>query len=242
MKGYIHSLESFGSVDGPGIRYVIFFSGCPMRCAYCHNPDTWSMTAGTLTDTDELVKKALRYRPYWKREGGVTVSGGEPLMQIDCLTELFEKLKKENVHTCVDTSGAPFAREEPFFSKFRHLTDLTDLFLVDIKHIDSDRHSELTGRGNENILDMLRFLSEIKKPVWIRHVLVPDKTDDDYYLQKLREFIDTLKNVERVEVLPYHTLGTAKWKSLGIPYPLTGIDPPTKERVANAEKILGAHG
>lgn len=241
MKGYIHSLESFGSVDGPGIRYVIFFSGCPMRCAYCHNPDTWSMTAGTLTDVDELVKKALRYRPYWKREGGVTVSGGEPLMQIDFLIELFEKLKKENVHTCVDTSGAPFTREDPFFSKFRRLADLTDLFLVDIKQIDSDRHKELTGRGNENILDMLRYLSEIKKPVWIRHVLVPDKTDDDFYLKKLREFIDTLKNVERVEVLPYHTLGASKWKSLGIPYPLIGIDPPTKERVENAEKILGAH-
>ncbi len=241
MKGYIHSLESFGSVDGPGIRYVIFFSGCPMRCAYCHNPDTWSMTAGTLTDADELVKKALRYRPYWKCEGGVTVSGGEPLMQTDFLIELFEKLKRENVHTCVDTSSAPFTREEPFFSKFRRLVDLTDLFLVDIKHIDSDRHRELTGRGNENILDMLRFLSEIKKPVWIRHVLVPDKTDDDFYLEKLREFIDTLENVERVEVLPYHTLGAVKWKSLGIPYPLKGIDPPTKERVANAEKILGAH-
>ena len=241
MKGYIHSLESFGSVDGPGIRYVIFFSGCPMRCAYCHNPDTWSMTAGTLTGADELVKKALRYRPYWKREGGVTVSGGEPLMQLDFLIDLFEKLKNENVHTCVDTSGAPFTREEPFFSKFRRLADLTDLFLVDIKHIDSDRHRELTGRSNENILDMLRFLSEIKKPVWIRHVLVPDKTDDDFYLEKLREFIDTLNNVERVEVLPYHTLGAAKWKSLGIPYPLKGIDPPTKERVANAEKILGAH-
>ena len=241
MKGYIHSLESFGSVDGPGIRYVIFFSGCPMRCAYCHNPDTWNMTAGALTDADELVEKALRYRPYWKREGGVTVSGGEPLMQIDFLIELFEKLKMENVHTCVDTSGSPFTREEPFFSKFRRLTELTDLFLVDIKHIDSDRHRELTGRGNENILDMLSFLSEIKKPVWIRHVLVPDKTDDDYYLKKLREFVDTLDNVERVEVLPYHTLGAAKWKSLGIPYPLTGIDPPTKERVANAEKILGAY-
>ena len=240
MKGYIHSLESFGSVDGPGIRYVIFFSGCMMRCAYCHNPDTWNMTAGTLTDTDELVKKALRYRPYWKREGGVTVSGGEPLMQIDFLTELFEKLKKENVRTCVDTSGAPFTREEPFFSKFCRLTDLTDLFLVDIKHIDSDRHKEFTGRSNENILDMLKYLSEIKKPVWIRHVLVPDKTDDDFYLKKLREFIDTLDNVERVEVLPYHTLGAAKWKSLGIPYTLTGIDPPTKERMENAEKILGA--
>lgn len=240
MKGYIHSLESFGSVDGPGIRYVIFFSGCPMRCAYCHNPDTWDMTRGTPMESEELVKKALRYRPYWKRDGGVTVSGGEPLMQIDFLTELFENLKKENVHTCIDTSGAPFTREEPFFSKFRRLMESTDLLLVDIKHIDTEHHRDLTGRDNGNILDMLKFLSEIKKPVWIRHVLVPTITDDDNYLKKLREFIDTLSNVERVEVLPYHNLGAVKWKTLGIPYSLDDIDPPTKERVENAKKILGA--
>ena len=240
MKGYIHSLESFGSVDGPGIRYVIFFSGCPMRCAYCHNPDTWDMTRGTLTDTEELVKKALRYRPYWKRDGGVTVSGGEPLMQIDFLTELFEQFKKENVHTCIDTSGAPFTREEPFFSKFRRLMESTDLLLVDIKHIDTEHHKEITGRDNDNILDMLKFLSEIKKPVWIRHVLVPEITDDDNYLKNLRAFIDTLSNVERVEVLPYHSLGASKWKALGIPYTLEAINPPTKERVENAKKILGA--
>ena len=240
MKGYIHSLESFGSVDGPGIRYVIFFSGCPMRCAYCHNPDTWDMTRGTTMEADELVKKALRYRPYWKRDGGVTVSGGEPLMQIDFLTELLERLKKENVHTCIDTSGAPFTREEPFFSKFRRLMESTDLLLVDIKHIDTEHHKKLIGRDNRNILDMLEFLSEIKKPVWIRHVLVPTITDNDDYLKKLRAFVDTLSNVERVDVLPYHSLGASKWKALGIPYSLDGIDPPAKERIENAKKILGA--
>lgn len=238
MQGYIHSLESFGSVDGPGIRYVIFVSGCPMRCAYCHNPDTWDMTKGTKTESSELVEKALRFRPYWRREGGVTVSGGEPLMQIDFLIDLFKQLKKENVHTCIDTSGAPFTREEPFLSKFNELMKYTDLLLVDIKHIDLARHIVLTECGNKNILDMLTYLSEIKKPVWIRHVLVPKWTDDDRYLTELREFIDTLDNVERVEVLPYHTLGAVKWKKLGIPYRLMNIDPPAKERIENAKRIL----
>lgn len=238
MEGYIHSLESFGSVDGPGIRYVIFTSGCPMRCAYCHNPDTWDMTKGSKTEASELVKKALRYRPYWKREGGVTVSGGEPLMQIDFLIDLFKQFKKENVHTCIDTSGAPFTREEPFFKKFCELMEYTDLLLVDIKHIDAARHIVLTQHGNKNTLDMLSFLSEIKKPVWIRHVLVPKWTDDDKYLTELRAFIDTLENVERVEVLPYHSLGAAKWEKLGIPYNLGNIEPPSKERIENANRIL----
>ena len=241
MEGYIHSLESFGSVDGPGIRFVIFVSGCPMRCAYCHNPDTWVMEKGEKTDSAELVKKALRYKPYWSKGGGVTVSGGEPLMQIDFLLDLFKKLKAENINTCIDTSGAPFTREEPFFSKFKELMEYTDLLLVDIKHIDLARHVVLTGHGNQNTLEMLKFLSEIKKPVWVRHVLVPKWTDDDKYLTGLRAFIDTLGNVKRVEVLPYHTLGAHKWKSLGIPYRLNGIDPPSNERVENAKKILGAH-
>lgn len=238
MEGYIHSLESFGSVDGPGIRYVIFMSGCPMRCVYCHNPDTWDMTKGVRMTVSDLTEKALRFKPYWKRDGGVTVSGGEPLMQTDFLTELFKGLKKENVHTCIDTSGAPFTREEPFFSKFTELMKYTDLLLVDIKHIDTARHIVLTQHGNKNTLDMLRFLSEIKKPVWIRHVLVPKWTDDDKYLKELRKFIDTLSNVERVEVLPYHSLGSAKWEKLGLTYNLKDISPPAKERIENANKIL----
>ena len=238
MFGYIHSTESFGSVDGPGVRFIIFVSGCPMRCSFCHNPDTWKMTDGEKTEIDSLVNKALRCKPYWKNGGGVTVSGGEPLMQIDFLIELFKRFKAEGVHTTIDTSGAPFTREEPFFSKFCELMDYTDLLLVDIKHIDPEKHVELTGLPNENILDMLSYLSEINKPVWIRHVLVPGMSDDDEYLTRTREFIDTLANVERVEVLPYHTLGVPKWEKLGYEYRLEGVNPPSAERIENANRIL----
>lgn len=237
-KGSIHSIESFGSVDGPGVRFVIFLQGCKMRCQFCHNPDTWNMTDGELRSTDELIRNALRYRSYWKDGGGITVSGGEPLMQIDFLTELFRKAKEQGIHTTIDTSGAPFTREEPFFGKFNELMKYTDLLLVDIKHIDDEQHKILTGRSNRNILDMAEYLSEIEKPVWIRHVLVPERNDTDEYLEKLYDFIKTLNNVQKVEVLPYHTLGEYKWKELGYEYPLEGIEPPTKERIRNANEIL----
>ena len=154
MEGYIHSTESFGSVDGPGVRFVIFTAGCPMRCQFCHNPDTWNMKTGTLTSTDDLIKKALRYRSYWGDEGGITVSGGEPLLQIDFLTELFKKAKENGIHTTLDTSGNPFTREEPFFSKFNELMKVTDLVMLDIKQIDEEKHKKLTGWSNSNILDM----------------------------------------------------------------------------------------
>ncbi|MCI5868526.1 MAG: pyruvate formate-lyase-activating protein [Dorea sp.] len=237
-KGYIHSLESFGSVDGPGVRYVIFTSGCAMRCQFCHNPDTWNMQSGTPYTADELIEKALKYRTYWGSKGGITVSGGEPLLQIDFLTELFQKAKEQGIHTTLDTSGNPFTRGEPFFDKFCRLMEVTDLVMLDIKQIDEEQHKILTGYTNQNILDMARFLSDIKKPVWIRHVLVPERSDRDDYLERLQEFILTLKNVERVEVLPYHTLGVFKWKELGFEYQLEGINPPTKDRVENANRIL----
>ncbi len=240
MNGYVHSVESFGSVDGPGIRYVIFLSGCHMRCAYCHNPDTWKVGGGTLRSTDELLKEALKYRPYWGKDGGITVSGGEALLQIDFVTELFTKAKEKGVNTCLDTSAGPFRDEKDYLKKFKKLMDVTDVVLLDIKHIDPALHKNLTGFTNTNILACARYLSDIGKPVWIRHVLVPKFTDDDFYLKKLREFLDTLKNIERVEVLPYHTLGVYKWEELGLKYRLKGIDPPTKDRVDNARKILGA--
>ena len=240
MEGYIHSTESFGSVDGPGVRFVIFTSGCAMRCQFCHNPDTWKMTAGTLTSTNDLIKKALRYRSYWGNEGGITVSGGEPLLQIDFLTELFKKAKENGIHTTLDTSGNPFTREDPFFNKFHELMQYTDLILLDIKHIDEQEHIRLTGHTNKNILDLATYLSDIQKPVWIRHVLVPERSDKDEYLDRLHEFISTLHNVKRVEVLPYHTLGEYKWKELGMEYPLEGIHPPSADRVENAKKRLGA--
>lgn len=238
VQGYVHSLESFGSVDGPGVRYVIFLAGCAMRCQFCHNPDTWNMQTGTPYTADDLLEKAMRYRSYWGENGGITVSGGEPLLQIDFLIELFRKAKEQGIHTTVDTSGNPFTREEPFFGKFQELMKYTDLFLLDIKQIDDEQHKILTGCTNQNILDLARYLSDEKKPVWIRHVLVPQRSDKDEYLDRLRAFLDTLQNVERVEVLPYHTLGVYKWKELGLSYPLEGIDPPTKERIENAKEKL----
>ena len=238
LKGYVHSLESFGSVDGPGVRYIIFLTGCAMRCQFCHNPDTWDMKKGTLYTTDELLEKAMKYRSYWKNDGGITVSGGEPLLQIDFLTELFRKAKANGIHTTLDTSGNPFTREEPFFSKFNELMKYTDLVMLDIKHIDDEQHKILTGCTNKNILDLARYLSDIKKPVWIRHVLVPERSDYDEYLIKLDEFIQLLDNVRKVEVLPYHTLGAYKWDELGYEYKLKGIDPPSVERVENANKLL----
>lgn len=236
-KGAIHSIETFGSVDGPGIRYVIFLQGCQMRCQFCHNADTWQICKGE-SKAQDVLTKALRYRSYWRDQGGITVSGGEPLLQIDFLLELFALAKKEGIHTVIDTCGQPFTREEPFFSKFRELMGLTDLILLDIKHIDDEKHRELTGWGNANILDCARYLDEIHKPVWIRHVLVPQRNDSDEDLQRLDAFVRTLTNVERFEVLPYHTLGVFKWKELRIPYPLEGIEAPSEELIAHANALL----
>ena len=238
ITGYVHSLESFGSVDGPGVRYVIFLSGCAMRCQFCHNPDTWDMAGGQPYTADQLLEKACRYRTYWKQKGGITVSGGEPLLQIDFVTELFRKAKERGIHTTLDTSGNPFTEKEPFYSKWKALMQYTDLILLDIKHIDDEQHKILTGQSNKNILEFARYLSDIKKPIWIRHVLVPERSDKDEYLERLHDFIETLDNVERVEVLPYHTLGAYKWKELGYDYKLEGIDPPTQERIENANRIL----
>ena len=236
--GRIHSIESFGSVDGPGIRFVAFLKGCHMRCQFCHNPDTWDMNGGETKTADALLSQALKYKTYWKKSGGITVSGGEPLLQIDFLIEFFKKAKAKGVHVTLDTSGGPFTREEPFFSKFNELMKVTDLVMLDIKQIDEEAHKKLTGWSNLNILDMASYLSEINKPVWIRHVLVPGGSDNDEQLRKLDEFIKTLKNVDRVQVLPYHTLGTFKWEQLGIDYPLKDIEPPTEERIENANKLL----
>ncbi|MDO4515037.1 MAG: pyruvate formate-lyase-activating protein, partial [Lachnospiraceae bacterium] len=217
---------------------VIFTSGCAMRCQFCHNPDTWNMQSGTPYTADELIAKAVKYRTYWGSKGGITVSGGEPLLQIDFLTELFQKAKEEGIHTTLDTSGQPFTKEEPYFQKFQKLMEVTDLVMLDLKHMDEEQHRMLTGHTNRNILELADYLSDIGKPVWIRHVLVPQRSDEDVYLNRLRDYIRTLHNVEKVEILPYHTLGIYKWKELGLTYSLEGIEPPTKERIENANQIL----
>lgn len=239
MQGNIHSIESFGSADGPGVRFLIFLKGCPMRCAYCHNPDTWAGKGGELRGADELLDQAERYRSYWGPEGGITVSGGEALCQLDFVLELFRKAHARGINTCLDTSLAPFTREPAWLQKFDQLMDDCDLVMADIKHIDPAEHLALTGRGNENILGCLRYLAQREQPLWIRHVLVPGVTDVDDYLRRTRDFIAGLGDaVKRVEVLPYHTLGVFKWEELGIPYRLEGVEPPTPERTARAQQIL----
>lgn len=237
-KGFVHSVESFGSVDGPGIRFLIFLQGCPMRCQFCHNPDSWKTGIGEERTADELLDQAERFRTYWGDNGGITVSGGEALLQIDFLLELFEKAKQRGIGTCLDTSAQLFTRKSPFFEKFERLMELTDTVLLDIKHIDDEEHRKLTRHSNANILDCARYLSEIDKPVWIRHVLIPGITDKDEYLVRLRDFLSTLHNIERIEVLPYHTLGVYKYEKLGIDYRLKDVQPPEAERVANANDIL----
>ena len=240
MIGHIHSTESFGAADGPGVRVIVFMQGCHMRCRYCHNPDTWKMDGGDEVTADEILKRALRFKPYWGKDGGITISGGEPLLQIDFVIELFKKAKELGINTCIDTAGNPFTKEEPFFSKFEELMKYTDLLLLDLKEINPTRHKDLTGFDNSNIIEMAKYLSEINKPVWIRHVLVPEHSDFDEDLDALGDFIDTLSNVDRVEILPYHTLGKFKWENLGIPYTLESISPPSAERIENAKQRIHA--
>ena len=240
MIGHIHSTESFGAADGPGVRFIVFMQGCHMRCRYCHTPDTWKMDGGDEGTADEILKRALRFKPYWGKDGGITISGGEPLLQIDFVIELFKKAKELGINTCIDTAGNPFTKEEPFFSKFEELMKYTDLLLLDLKEINPARHKDLTGFDNSNIIEMAKYLSEINKPVWIRHVLVPEHSDFDEDLDALGDFIDTLSNVDRVEILPYHTLGKFKWENLGIPYSLESISPPSAERIENAKQRIHA--
>lgn len=240
MIGKIHSFFAGGTVDGPGIRYVIFLKGCPLRCLYCHNPDTWTEDNALLYSVDDVIKDALKYRGYFANGGGVTVSGGEPLLQIDFLIELFKKLKSYNIHTACDTSGVIFdSSNEELMAKFNELIKYTDLFLLDIKHINNEEHIKLTGKPNKNILEFAKYLSANDKHMWIRHVLVPGITLNDLYLKETKDFIDTLKTVDKVEVLPYHTMGIVKYENLGIPYRLSGVSAPTKEEVRHAKEILG---
>ena len=229
--GKVHSLETFGSVDGPGVRFVAFLQGCAMRCRYCHNPETWS-SAGEKWTASDLFAKAWKYHNYWGKNlqsGGITISGGEPLLQIEFVTEVFRLAKEKGVHTAVDTAGQPFSFSEPFISRFNELLKVTDLFLLDLKEIDEQKHIALTGHTNKNILEMAKYLSDNGKDMWIRHVLVPELTDDESGLKDMSAFIKSLKTVKRVEVLPYHTLGLFKWEKLGIDYSLKDARVPTDE-------------
>lgn len=243
--GYIHSIQTFGTVDGPGVRFVVFFQGCPMRCQYCHNPDTWEMTDGKEKLVDEILEMFERNRAFY-RTGGITATGGEPMMQMDFLLELFTKAKEMDVHTCLDTSGIFFQeawassedRVGDAYEKLEKLMAVTDLVMLDIKHIQSSEHEKLTGHGNEKVLAFARYLNEIKKPVWIRHVVVPGITHEKTQLTQFGEFLKTLSNVEKLEVLPYHSLGENKYEKMGIDYPLKGVQQLSKDEAVDAENII----
>ena len=237
-KGRISATESFGSVDGPGIRFIVFVQGCRYRCQYCHNPETWEREGGYEATAQDIFRQAWRYRPYWKQTGGITVSGGEPLLQLAFVTELFRIAKAKGVNTVIDTAGEPFTYDDPFFSAFEELLPLTDLFLLDLKQIDDVKHRALTGVSNKSALALARFLSERGKRMWIRHVLVPGWTTGEDDLRRLADFIAGLKTVDRVEVLPYHAMALHKYEELRLPYRLGDTPAPTAEEIARAEEIL----
>lgn len=238
MKGYIHSTESFGTVDGPGIRFVVFLQGCPMRCQYCHNPDTWQTGTGEQMTPEELIEQYEKNKAFYST-GGITVTGGEPLMQIDFLMELFTLAKQKGIHTCVDTSGIMYRPGESSYNKkLDQLMECTDLVLLDIKHIDPEKHRILTGQDNAGILAFLKYLADRQIPVWIRHVVVPGITDEPEQLKKLGQFIGRFSNIKALDVLPYHTMGIQKYKELGMEYPLEGVEPLPKEKALEARRII----
>ena len=230
----VHSIESFGTVDGPGIRFVLFLQGCHLQCKYCHNRDTWNMNGGEYKSLDDIFEKIMKYKNYIYPNGGVTVTGGEPLLQVKFLIELFEKLKKENIHTCIDTSGMVALTDD-----IKKLLSLTDLVLLDIKHIDSEKCKNLVGFNNEKELAFARYLSDNNIHMWIRQVLVPGYTDDEQDLLKLKDFISSLNTVDKVEILPYHDMGRYKWEKLGLKYELDGVRVANDDDVKRAKKILG---
>ena len=230
----VHSFESFGAVDGPGIRFVIFLQGCHLECKYCHNRDTWDINSGKYESLDEIFTKVIRYKNYICPNGGVTVTGGEPLLQVKFLVELFKKLKEENIHTCIDTSGMVTITDD-----IKELLSYTDLVLLDIKHIDDNKCRDLVGKSNKLELAFAKYLSDNNIKMWIRQVIVPGYTDNEEDLLKLKDFIGSLKTVEKVELLPYHNIGEFKWKKLGLKYPLEGIRQATDEDIKKAKEILG---
>ncbi len=239
MQGRIHSLESFGTVDGPGTRFVVFTQGCPMRCAYCHNPDTWDTQGGTLMDASYIIEQYEKNKPFYRNGGGITVTGGEPLLQIDFLTELFTLAKEREIHTCIDSSGITFNPDnEVLMAKMDKLMTLTDLVMLDIKHIDPEKHKELTKQPNHNILKFVAYLDSRHVDMWIRHVVVPGITDDETYLYDLGYFIGEFKNLKALDVLPYHTMGEKKYDALGIEYPLKGVPPMDKTLLLDKKNAI----
>jgi pyruvate formate lyase activating enzyme len=237
IRGKLHSFESCGTVDGPGIRFIVFTQGCPLRCKYCHNPDTWKIRdAKYERTTDFVMEEIVKYKNFFINGGGITITGGEPLMQPEFVEDLLKKCKEEGIHTAIDTSGYIFN------DRIKDILDMVDMVLLDIKCIDKKEYKELTGVELEPTLKFAEYLSKINKPVWIRHVLVPGITDRNDYLEKLADFVAKLKNVEKVEILPFHKMGEYKWRELGLRYQLDKVEAPTFERVENAKAIFRGRG
>ncbi len=235
ILGNIHSIESCGTVDGPGVRFVVFTQGCPMRCKYCHNPDTWTTVKNQQMSVDEVLIKYDGVKEFVKN-GGITVTGGEPLLQIEFVTELFKRAKDRNIHTALDTSGVLFNSLN--IEKIDKLLEYTDLVLLDIKHINDDEHKKLTGMSNKNVLEFAEYLSKNEIPVWIRHVVVPGITDNEKYLKELGKFLANLNNIKALDVLPYHDMAVPKYENLNIPYPLQGIPSLSKDEAIKARNLI----
>lgn len=236
--GYIHSKETFGTVDGPGVRYVLFLQGCPMRCLYCHNPDTWASFGGSPMTVREVLEDYEKYRPFL-RDGGITLSGGEATVQIDFVIDLFEACHKKNIHTCLDTCGVLFRDDnEELLKKYERLMEVTDIVMLDIKHVNPRQHKVLTGHTNENIIKFLRFMDERGVNIWIRHVIVPRITYNKQFLFQTGELLGEFDNITAIDVLPYHTMGVDKYKELGFKYPLEGVPALSNEDAQIAKNII----
>lgn len=237
--GKIHSIESFGTVDGPGVRFVVFLQGCPLRCKYCHNPDTWHLSDAPITLTaEQTLEKMLRNLPFY-RTGGITATGGEPLLQIDFLTELFTEAKRHNIHTCLDTSGATFNKEDgERMAKFDKLLSVCDLVMLDIKHTSKTAHKELCSGELDTTLDFLSYLAESNKDTYIRHVIIPGITYEEGSLKSLGKMLRGFDNIKKIEILPYHKLGLTKYDALGIDYPLRGTEALNADDAAKALAIV----
>lgn len=231
MKGRIHSIESMGLVDGPGIRTVVFMQGCNLRCQYCHNPDTWDLNGGKEMSAEEIVKKVKRFKPYFKDTGGVTFSGGEPLLQKEFLLEMLKLCKAEGIHTCIDTAGY-------VDGDFSEILKYTDLVLFDVKHFEEEKYRELVRGDIKKGINFLKQVEEAGVPIWIRHVVVPGLTDGEEHMAQLGEVIKKINNVDKIELLPFHQLGENKYDGLGIEYPLKGVKPMDKEKVKEYEAVL----
>jgi pyruvate formate lyase activating enzyme len=235
ILGRIHSIETFGAVDGPGIRFVVFFQGCPLRCLYCHNPDSWDASGGREVTAEELIAQIKRYRNFIK-SGGVTLSGGEPLLQSEFAEELLGLCKQNGFHTAVDTSGCiPL-------SKCKAAVNAADMLLLDIKAIDSALSKKVSGAGTENAVKLLEYCESVGKPVWIRHVLLPGYTLENAHAHRMGSFLKDFRCVEKVELLPFHKIGEYKWEELEFDYTLTEVQPPEPEQVEEYRQILLSYG